>query len=233
MKQRAALKRSFADAELQSVEDRHNVTVSAMMASDTALPGSFMSSFVPTVPVGSRETSPLSSIMSSLTRENSASPTVQPNESTTNQQPPPPKRRKLTFAEKEVLRIEKQHKDQQKAEERARKEEEKRVKEEERRVKEQEREEKKRLRDTEKQARDEEKQKRDAEKKAKEEERAKKEKVSQKSLVASSDANSLIVSIASELLLHQTCASTRRIPPSGRQWVIKSSKFDSICRGSC
>lgn len=228
MEQPTTLKRSFAVAALQSVEDQQDVTISAMMAPNTALPGTSMNGLMPTGPVGSRETSPLSSVMSSLTRENSALPAVQPDESTANQQPSPPKRRKLTFAEKEVLRIEKQYKDQQKADERARKEEGKRVKEEERRVKEQEREEKKRLRDAEKQAREEEKQKRDAERRAKEEEKAKKEKVSQESREASSDANSQIVSTASELFLHQACASRRRIPPSGLQWIIKSPKFDSI-----
>lgn len=174
MGQPTTLKRSFADAALQSVEDQQDVTISAMMAPNTALPGTSMNGLMPTGPVGSRDTSPLSSVMSSLTRENSALPALQPDESTANQQPSPPKRRKLTFAEKEVLRIEKQYKDQQKADERARKEEE-------RRVKEQEREEKKRLRDAEKQAREEEKQKRDAERRAKEEEKAKKEKVSQES----------------------------------------------------
>ncbi|KAL9116877.1 MAG: hypothetical protein Q9187_006594 [Circinaria calcarea] len=98
-----------------------------------------------------------------------------------------PKRRKLTFAEKEVQPLEKQFKEQQRAEERARKDEEKRIKDEERRVKEEalkeekrrrdeEKEEKKKAREAEKQARDEERKKREAEKKAKEDEKAKKEK---------------------------------------------------------
>ena len=152
-----------------------------------------MANAIPTsMLVESRETSPLSSTMSSLSRENSVSPGVQPTQSTENQHPPPSKRRKLTFAQEEVLRIEKQFKAQQKAEEKARKEEERRVKEEERRIKEEEskeakrkreeeREEKKRLRDPDKQAKDEEKRKRE---KAKEEEKAKKEKVSETWLCA-------------------------------------------------
>ena len=99
------------------------------------------------------------------------------------------KRRKLTFAEKEVQRLEKLFKEQQRAEERARKDEEKRIKEEERRIKEEslregkrkrdvEKEEKKKAREAEKQARDEEKKKRESEKKAKDDEKAKKEKAS-------------------------------------------------------
>lgn len=182
-----ALKRSFADAGFQSVEDHQDVTMPALMTpDDTPCTDCMATSMATSVPVECRETSPLSSTLSSLTRENSASPAVP--KSTGNHQPPPPKRRKLTFAEKEVLRIEKQFKDQQKADEKARREEERRIKEEERRTKEEdikeakrkreeEREQKKRLRDAEKQARDEEKRKRDAEKKAKEDEKAKKEKV--------------------------------------------------------
>jgi len=189
-----ALKRTFVDAGFNSVDGHEDVTRPVSMAPDTAPPGTdSMANAMPTsMPVGSRDTSPLSSTMSSLTRENSASPVVQPTQSTGNQQPPPSKRRTLTFAEKEVQRIEKQYKDHQRAEERARKEEEKRVKEEERRIREEEikearrkreeeREEKKRLRDAEKQAKDDEKRKRE---KAKEEEKAKKEKVGERWLCA-------------------------------------------------
>ena len=133
----------------------------------------------------SRETSPLSSTATSTTRENSAAPVISVS-ATTNKAS---KRRKLTFTEKEVLRVEKQLKEQQKAEEKARKDEEKRVKEEERRVREEEvkeakrkrdeeREEKRKLREAENQVKAEEKHKREAEKKAKEDEKARKEKVS-------------------------------------------------------
>ncbi|MCJ1246771.1 hypothetical protein MMC30_003980 [Trapelia coarctata] len=170
-----AVKRTIDDVELNSVEDHQGINMPVPATPDAAPAGtdSMVNSMSTTIPVGSRDTSPLSSTRSSVTRENSASPAVLPTQSTGDQQPPPSKRRKLTFAEKEVLRIEKQYKDQQKAEEKARKEEEKRIKEEERRIKEEEREEKKRLRDAEKQAKDEEKRKRE---KAKEEEKAKKEK---------------------------------------------------------
>ena len=188
------MKRTFADTGLNSVEGHQDVTMPVPMTSDAVPPGTdSMADAVPTsMLVESRETSPLSSTMSSLSRENSVSPAVQLTQSTENQQPPPSKRRKLTFAQKEVLRIEKQFKDQQKAEEKARKDEERRVKEEERRIKEEEskeakrkreeeREEKKRMRDADKQAKDEEKRKRE---KAKEEEKAKKEKVSETWLCA-------------------------------------------------
>lgn len=93
----------------------------------------------------------------------------------------PAKRRKLTFAEKESMKIEKELKDKQKTEEKAKKDDEKRVKEEEKKRKEEEareekrkkeegREEKKRIKDLEKSAKEEEKRRR-------EEEKAKKEKV--------------------------------------------------------
>ena len=180
------LKRTSGDAELDSIEGYQGAT-----GKDSAFeipPSQEMNSNIPltTVTADSRETSPLSSIGGSITRENSAAPPA-----INHQTPNPPKKRKLVFAEKEVQRIEKQYRDQQKAEEKARKDEEKRVKEEERRIKddemkeakrkrEEEREEKRKLRDAEKQARDEDKRKRDAEKKAKEDEKAKKEKVSDK-----------------------------------------------------
>ncbi|MCJ1285461.1 hypothetical protein MMC26_004801 [Xylographa opegraphella] len=130
----------------------------------------------------SRETSPLSSTATSTTRENSAVPVV----STVTTTVTTSKKRKLTFAGREVIRIEKQYKEQQKAEEKARKDEEKRAKEEERRIKEEEaketkrkreeeREEKRKLREAENQLKNEEKRKREAEKKAKGDEKAKKE----------------------------------------------------------
>ncbi|MCJ1393000.1 hypothetical protein MMC18_005872 [Xylographa bjoerkii] len=130
----------------------------------------------------SRETSPLSSTATSTTRENSVIPAVSTGTTTSIAS----KRRKLNFAEKEVLRIEKQYKDQQKAEEKARKDEEKRAREEERRVKEEEmreakrkrdeeREEKRKLREAENQVKAEEKRKREAERKAKDDEKSKKE----------------------------------------------------------
>ncbi|MCJ1382006.1 hypothetical protein MMC17_005118 [Xylographa soralifera] len=130
----------------------------------------------------SRETSPLSSTATSTTRENSAAPAVSTVTTTSSTS----KRRKLTFAEKEVVRIEKQYKEQQKAKEKARKDEEKRAKEEERRIKEEEtkeakrkrdeeREEKRKLREAEIELKTEEKRKREAEKKAKDDDKAKKE----------------------------------------------------------
>jgi len=93
----------------------------------------------------------------------------------------PAKRRKLSFAEKESLKVEKELKEKQKAEEKAKKEDEKRVKDEEkkrkeeevreeRRKKEEEREEKKRIKELETSAKEE-------EKRRKEDEKAKKEKV--------------------------------------------------------
>lgn len=93
----------------------------------------------------------------------------------------PAKRRKLTFAEKESLKVEKELKDKLKAEEKAKREDEKRVKDEEkkrkeeevreeRRKKEEEREEKKRIKELEKSSKEE-------EKRRKEDEKAKKEKV--------------------------------------------------------
>ena len=93
----------------------------------------------------------------------------------------PVKRRKLTFAEKESVKIEKELKEKQKAEEKAKKDDEKRVKDEEKKRKEEEtreekrrreeeREENKRIKDLEKSVKEEEKRRRD-------EEKAKKEKV--------------------------------------------------------
>ena len=179
-------KRTSGDAELDSIEGYQGAT-----RNDSTLavpPSQEIKSNNPftAVTVDSRETTPLPSTGSSINRENSGAPPTN-----NDQTPNPAKRRKLTFAEKEIQRIEKQYRDQQKVEEKARKDEEKRVREEERRIKddemkeakrkkEEEREEKRKLRDAEKQTKDEEKRKRDAEKKAKEDEKAKKEKVSQK-----------------------------------------------------
>ena len=181
-----ALKRTSGNAELDSIEGYQGAVGEH---SPIALPLSQQTNYnspLPATTMASRETSPLSSTKSSITRENSAAPPMQ-----YNQPPNPTKRRKFTDAEKELQRIEKQHRDQQKAEEKARKNEEKRAKEEERRIKddemkeakrkrEEERDEKRKLRDAEKQTKEEEKRKREAEKKVKEDEKAKKEKVSHK-----------------------------------------------------
>ena len=99
-----------------------------------------------------------------------------------------PKKRKLTVAEKESRRLEKEAKDRLKAEEKARKEAEKQEKEaekrkkeeeikEQKRRKEEEKGEKRRAKEAEKQLREEEKKQKDAEKKAKEVEKHKKDKV--------------------------------------------------------
>lgn len=82
------------------------------------------------------------------------------------------KRRKLTFAEKESMKIEKELREKQKAEEKAKKDEEKRVKEEERKRKEEEGREEKRKREEEK---EEKKRIKELEKSAKEEEKRRKE----------------------------------------------------------
>ncbi len=107
-----------------------------------------------------------------------STPPVQAQQSTPTQ---PAKRRKLTFAEKESMKIEKELREKQKAEQKAKKEDEKRTKEEEKkrreeeakeekRKKEEEREEKRRIKELEKATKDD-------EKRRKEEEKAKKEKV--------------------------------------------------------
>ncbi|KAA6413209.1 MAG: hypothetical protein FRX48_02953 [Lasallia pustulata] len=98
-----------------------------------------------------------------------------------------PKKQKLTFAEKESRRLEKEAKDRLKAEEKTRKEAEKQEKEAERRKreeeikeqkrrKEEEKDEKRRAKEAEKQLKEEEKKQKDAEKKAKEVEKHKKDK---------------------------------------------------------
>jgi chromatin assembly factor 1 subunit A len=99
---------------------------------------------------------------------------------------PPPKKAKLTFAEKEARRIEKEFKDQQKAEEKARKEAERQAhaeekarkeaeKEADRKKKEAEREERRVAQEAEKAAKEEKRRKREEEKQRAEEERRKKE----------------------------------------------------------
>ena len=138
-----------------------------------------------TLPPGSRGSSPLSSIATGpKSMSNSpARPATRPQSSAGE---PPPKRRKLTFAERETLRIEKQFKDLQKAEEKAsreaeksQKEEQKRVenenKEEKRRIQEEEKERKRKLKEAEKVEKEENKRRREAEKAEKDESKRKKE----------------------------------------------------------
>ena len=95
---------------------------------------------------------------------------------------PPAKKAKLTFAEKEARRVEKEFRDRQKAEEKAKKDEEKAKKEakreEEKRVKEAEKEEKLRAREEEKRLKLEEQLLKDEERHRKEEEKIKKSRVS-------------------------------------------------------
>ena len=92
-----------------------------------------------------------------------------------------PKKRKLTPDEKEVQRIERAHKDLQKAADRAQKEEQQRLKEEQRKQKEVEKEEKRKAKEEERRHKEDEKEgkrkAKEAEKKAKEDEKAKKERV--------------------------------------------------------
>ncbi|MCJ1401457.1 hypothetical protein MMC11_004670 [Xylographa trunciseda] len=179
------LKRNFEATSLQDSIEGHPENITCAQA-NTLLPDNQAQlggyDMVDTLGAVSRETSPLSSTATSTTRENSVALAPSTGLTTSNTS----KRRKLTFAEKEVLRIEKQYKDQQKFEEKARKDEEKRVKEEERRIKEEEmkeakrkrdeeREEKRKLREAENSVKAEEKRKREAEKKAKDDDRAKKE----------------------------------------------------------
>ena len=136
-------------------------------------------------PISSRSSTPLSP---AITSPSIGTSTEEHNTEQTPSSIIAPKRRKLTFGEKEVKRIEKQYKEQQKAEDRARKEGEKQAKEEARRAKEEEiREERKRkeeekgqkrrIREAEKQIKEEERRRKEAEKKVSEDEKAKKEKV--------------------------------------------------------
>ncbi|MCJ1310423.1 hypothetical protein MMC25_004087 [Agyrium rufum] len=123
---------------------------------------------------GTRESSiGLSPAPSTLSEDMVANSTQGPGNSSN-----PAKRRKLTFAEKEVLRIEKAHKEQLKAAEKARKEEEKKAKDEERKIKdeekrkkEEEKEEKRKVKEVEKAVKDDERKKKEAEKAAKEAEK--------------------------------------------------------------
>ncbi|MCJ1437583.1 hypothetical protein MMC27_006970 [Xylographa pallens] len=179
------LKRNFEATSLQdSIESNMQTSICAQLSTSLSdvqsQPG--VCDVVNDLGAISRETSPLSSTATSTTRENSTAPAVSTVTTTTYSS----KRRKLTFAEKEVIRIEKQYKEQQKAEEKARKDEDKRAKEEERRIKEEEmkeakrkrdegRQEKRKLREAENQLKTEEKRKREAEKKAKDDDKAKKE----------------------------------------------------------
>ena len=126
-------------------------------------------------PSSSRGSSPLSST--------ATLPSSTPEKTTNIQlgpptEGPPTKKRKLTFEEKETLRIEKQFKDLQKAEEKARKEAEKRQKEEQKRVEieakeekrkiqEEEREKKRKAKEAEKAEKEENKRRKDAEKEKK------------------------------------------------------------------
>lgn len=111
----------------------------------------------------SSETSRLTSPPLSSSGSNSGDTAVLPTQTQQATPTQPAKRRKLTFAEKESMKIEKELREKQKAEGKAKKDEEKRVKEEEK-------EEKKRIKELEKSAKEE-------EKRRKEEEKAKKEKV--------------------------------------------------------
>lgn len=117
---------------------------------------------------------------------NSAGGIIPSENATTSTLDPPLKKSKLTFAEKEVKRIEKEFKDRQRVEEKAKKEEEKAKKEEERARKEAEKEAEKARREEDKRAKDAEREEkrrireeqarmRQEEKKQKEDERLKKE----------------------------------------------------------
>lgn len=213
----APQKRSFEAADLEKVAVYQGISVSSSSVPEDLLHRTLQCMTTSTVDTASRETSPLSSVATLISREPSATPATVTAPNTTN----PPKRRKLTVAEKEVQRLEKQFKDQQKTEEKAgekaKKDEEKRLKEEERRIKEaeaketkrmreEEREEKRKIREAEKQLKDEEKRKRDAEKKAKDDEKLKKENVGAAGQNINS-SNSIAVSVTPQLLLHQACTS--------------------------
>ena len=136
----------------------------------------------------SSETSRLTSPPLSSNGSNVGDPPVPATHARQTSPAQPAKRRKMTFAEKERVKIEKELKEKQKAGEKATKDEEKGVREgekrrkeeegkEEKRKREEEKEEKKRARELEKSAKEEEKRKKDEEKAKKDEEKAKKERV--------------------------------------------------------
>lgn len=162
---------------------------------------------LPTPPVSTgnmRDPSPARSTTGSLTDPGTATPShrgqspmlgVPPSSSAitspafaalNGSAPPPPKKAKLTFAEKEAKRIEKEFKDRQKAEEKARKEAERQAhteekarkeaeKEAERKKREAEREEKRAAQEAEKAAKEDKRRKKEEEKRKAEEEKRKKE----------------------------------------------------------
>ena len=176
-----SLKRSYDTAELETprLSQEFNENLPQPFSNDCVGMSPIQSSIdsVLTTPQTSRAQSVVPSDMSPLLKDGSV-PRIAAS---------PSKRKKLTVTEREIQKIEKQFKDQQKAEEKARKEAEKRAKDEERRIKEEslkeergrkeaEKEEKRKIREAEKQAKE-------AERKAKEDEKAKKERVSRGDIV--------------------------------------------------
>jgi flagellar biosynthesis GTPase FlhF len=219
-------KRDFDTAHEPSTPDARNA---ASITADGNLEGhkddtTYSTSEAMTKESLSCESTPLSSVagVSPSPQRITMSPAAQPESS---QQPA--KKRKLTYAELEIQRIEKQFKEQQRAEEAARlleekrlkeehKKEEKQRKEEEKRQKEEEkernrldREKKQKVKDEEKQRKEEERQRKEAnkaaERKAKEEEKAKKERVwPTRYRNTSNTMLTLVVAIETELILHET-----------------------------
>lgn len=123
-------------------------------------------------PAAVRASSPLSSVSSMAPRDSGATPG--PDSTSVA---PPNKKRKLTPAEKEAARVEKERLLQEKAAQKAQKDEEKRVKLEEKKARDEEKEEKRRMRDADKAAKEQERKKKQDEKDA---EQAKKERAQPK-----------------------------------------------------
>ena len=143
----ASLKRSFADTGLDE-HSQHQITSSPTAAA--RVPVSNQAS--------SQSPSPtdLPTCTSSAASDTAAAAVTDPSTATARKSN---QRTKLTFAEKEATRIEKQFKEQQKVEEKATKEGEQAKKKEEKRVKDAEKEERKKVREAEKQKKLEEKNK--------------------------------------------------------------------------
>lgn len=123
-----------------------------------------------------KETTPINSILATISPPNSTTPTGSSTQPPSDAAPASAqKKRKLSPASKEAKRIEKEAKEKQKLEEKAKKDEEKAKKEEERRQKEEERKKRDAEREEERKKKEEKKKLKEEERLAKEEERKKKE----------------------------------------------------------
>lgn len=206
------LKRPYSEVELDDGrQDPQGSLSPAMQDSKQPLAQSNMQSgnsiLLPSTPGRSKASSPGRDTPGSTAADGPSKIQPAPIASTESAR----KKRKLTFAEKESKRLEKEAQDRLKAEEKARREVEKRRKEgeikEQKRKKEEEKEEKRRAKEADKQLREEERAQKEAEKKAKEDEKHKKDKVSTSNHRSPNEthwANAPKVANATQRLLRKT-----------------------------